>query len=589
MEHDKEKERKLLQSQKMWEEIFDKTNDIITIHDKDFNIIRANKAARRMFGLKLGDFGTKCYKAYHGVDKIPEDCPANSNPVKKEAVFERYEPSLNRYLEYRIIPYHAGDCLSTGCIHIVRDITARKKAEEILKESEARFKELADLLPQPICEVDKEGNFIYANQIGLKTFGYTQKDIDNCLNVLQIFAPEERERVASNILKRLKGKEFEGHEYLMMKEDGSTFPALLYTSAILRSGKPVGVRGVLVDITYRVKAEEEIKKHSYILSNMAEGVNVTDTHGVIRYTNASFERIFGYDKGELIGKNISILNASDEEKDKAIVSEVIQALNQKGFWTGEFRNRRKDGSVFHTLTSISEIELSGEKHWISVQEDITERIELEQSLRKALNEKDVLMKEIHHRVKNNLGVIQSLLSLQLHDVSDEKSRAYFKDARNRVKSMSMIHERLSRSEELSKMDLSEFIKSLANHLFQSSGLNPSKVKLDVNVPEITIDVETMMPCGLIINELVSNAFKYAFPDDRAGAVTIGLVVGKDNEITLSVKDDGVGISDDLNIYETKSLGLQIVSALTNQIQGNLELIKGHGTEIRITFKEKRFR
>jgi two-component sensor histidine kinase len=115
------------------------------------------------------------------------------------------------------------------------------------------------------------------------------------------------------------------------------------------------------------------------------------------------------------------------------------------------------------------------------------------------------------------------------------------------------------------------------------------VKLDVNVPEITIDVETMMPCGLIINELVSNAFKYAFPDDRAGAVTIGLVVGKDNEITLSVKDDGVGISDDLNIYETKSLGLQIVSALTNQIQGNLELIKGHGTEIRITFKEKRFR
>jgi two-component sensor histidine kinase len=221
--------------------------------------------------------------------------------------------------------------------------------------------------------------------------------------------------------------------------------------------------------------------------------------------------------------------------------------------------------------------------------EVTERIAAEERLKQLIEDKDMLMKEIHHRVKNNMAVIQSLLSLQLRDVSDEKSKSYFKDAQNRVKSMSMIHERLSRSEELFKMDLSEFIKSLTYYLFQSYGLDPSKVQLVVNIPEITIDVETMMPCGLIINELVSNAFKYAFPDDRAGVVTIGLLMGKDNEITLSVKDDGAGIPDDLNIYETKSLGLQIVSALTNQIQGDLELVKGNGTEIRITFKEKKFR
>jgi PAS domain S-box-containing protein len=716
MNHDEEKERKLLKSQKIWEEIFDKTNDIITIHDKDFNIIRANKAARRILGLKRGDIKTKCYKAYHGTESIPEDCPVHSAPVKKEAVFERYEPGLNRYFEFRIIPHRAGDCLSSGCIHIVRDITERKKseeklssanellenvfsstnyllayldsdfniirvnqayadagrkprkffvgknhfdlyphreneeifrmvvetgepyaiqgkpfehpdqpergttywdwtlipvkdvsgkvtnlvfslhdvtgqikAEEALKENEARFRELADLLPQPVCEIDKEGNFTYANQLGLKTFGFTQKDIDDGLNVLQIFAPEERNRVARNIKKRLKGEEFEGHEYIMMKNDGNTFPALLYTSAIVRNGMPVGVRGVLVDITYRIMAEEEIKKHSHILKEMAEGVNVADSSGIIKYANAAFERIFGYGKGELIGSNVSILNAVDDEENETTMSEMTETFNKNGFWRGEVRSRRKDGSVFYTLASISEIELSGERHWISVQEDITERIELEQSLRQSLNDKDILMKEIHHRVKNNMTVIQSLLSLQLHDVSDEKSRSYFKDAQNRVKSMSMIHERLSRSEELSKMDLSEFINSLSNHLFQSSGLNPSKVNLDVNIPEITIDVETMLPCGLIINELVSNAFKYAFPDDRAGVVTIGLLVEKDNEITLSVKDNGVGIPDDLNIYETKSLGLQIVSALTNQIQGDLELVKGNGTEIRITFKEKRFR
>jgi PAS domain S-box-containing protein len=589
MDHDEEKEKIFLKSRKIWEEIFYTTNDIITIHDKDFNIVRANIAARKMLGLKSGDLGIKCYKAYHGTDSIPEDCPVLSNSAKEDAVFERYESSLNRYLEFRIIPYREGDCLSTGCVHIVRDITERKKAEEALKESEARFRELADLLPQPICEVDKEGNFTYANQLGLKTFGYTQEDIDNGLNVLQIFAPEEKLRVARNIKKRLKGEEFEGHEYIMMKSDGNTFPALLYTSAIVRGGMPVGVRGVLVDITDRIKAEEEIKKHSHILKEMAEGVNVADSRGVIKYTNAAFERIFGYDKGELIGKNVSILNASDDEEIELILSEVTKALNEKEFWTGEFRNRRKDGSVFYTLASISEIELSGERHWISVQEDITERIELEQSLRQSLIEKDLLMKEIHHRVKNNLSVIQSLLSLQLRDVSDEKSKSYFEDARNRVKSMSMIHERLSRSDELSKMDLSEFINSLANHLFQSHELNPSKVKLEVSISEIAIDVETMMPCGLIINELVSNAFKHAFPDERAGVVTVGLIVGKNNEISLSVKDDGIGIPDDLNIYETKSLGLQIVSALTNQIHGDLELIKDNGTEIRITFKEKRFR
>jgi two-component sensor histidine kinase len=207
--------------------------------------------------------------------------------------------------------------------------------------------------------------------------------------------------------------------------------------------------------------------------------------------------------------------------------------------------------------------------------------ELEQSL----FDKDMLMKEVHHRVKNNLAVIQSLLRLQLIDITDDKSREHFHDAGNRVKSMAMIHELLYRSDDITRLSSLEYIRNLVNTLFHNYKTSTQAIRLQYDIQDIELDVDTMMPLGLIINELVSNALKYAFPDEMNGELSISMKRAGDTSCELVIKDTGVGLPEDLDIKNTKSLGLMIVNSLVNQLRGTSEVSNRGGTEFRIVFAE----
>jgi PAS domain S-box-containing protein len=217
--------------------------------------------------------------------------------------------------------------------------------------------------------------------------------------------------------------------------------------------------------------------------------------------------------------------------------------------------------------------------------DVSRTKEDEEMIRKSLSEKETLIKEIHHRVKNNLAVIQSLLKLQAIYIEDEETKGLFNESQNRVQSMSMIHERLYKTDDLSTVNFGEYIRSLATQLFRSYRINPSLVKLIIDVPDLGVDVNTMIPCGLILNELVSNACKYAFPDDRKGELSV-MLDKRDDEYSLIVKDDGAGLPENLDIYNTESLGMQIVTALVKQIKGKLEVDKEGGTKFSVSFREK---
>jgi two-component sensor histidine kinase len=210
--------------------------------------------------------------------------------------------------------------------------------------------------------------------------------------------------------------------------------------------------------------------------------------------------------------------------------------------------------------------------------------ELEQSL----SDKDMLIKEVHHRVKNNLAVVLSLLRLQSGQVKDERSKGYFLESQNRIRAMSMIHEYLYLSDDMTNVNCEQYIKNLINQLFQSYNVQALKTKLQVKVSDIMLDLDTMILCGLIINELVSNALKYAFPDESEGELTVELSREKDDKYVLAVKDNGVGLPQDLDIYNTESLGMQIVASLATQLKGMLELNREDGTDFRIIFREKRF-
>ena len=225
---------------------------------------------------------------------------------------------------------------------------------------------------------------------------------------------------------------------------------------------------------------------------------------------------------------------------------------------------------------------------------ITERDELEElknsrnQLQEALEEKEMLLKEIHHRVKNNLMIISNLLELQSYYIKDKADLNVFRDSKTRADSMALIHEKLYQSTDLKGINFREYIHSLAFDIFDTYNIAPDRIKLVINVENIILDVNTAIPLGLIINELLTNSLKYAFPDDKKGIITI-IFSKTDNIFTLIIKDNGIGLKHGIDFRNTDSLGLEIVNNLTRQIDGNVELVYDDGSEFRITFKELEYK
>jgi len=223
---------------------------------------------------------------------------------------------------------------------------------------------------------------------------------------------------------------------------------------------------------------------------------------------------------------------------------------------------------------------------IEVSRDITKTVSAERHLIRSLDEKETLIKEIHHRVKNNLMVVQSLLKLQSNKARYKADRQMFAESENRVRAMGMIHERLYRSGDLSTIDMPEYINSLASVLFSSYRQDNSMVELRVQTDDLSMDIDTIIPCGLILNELVSNALKYAFPKGQKGLIEVRLTDNGDNTCTLKIMDNGIGLPEGLDLYSTDTLGMQIVTSLCQQIDASLEVSNEGGTAFMVTFSIK---
>lgn len=275
-------------------------------------------------------------------------------------------------------------------------------------------------------------------------------------------------------------------------------------------------------------------------------------------------------------------------EDKQHVLTDVEHLFRDGHHIHEYRFLHKDGGYRWTRDEVKlvydtegrPIEMVGS--WI----DITERKEAEEKVQASLREKEVLLKEIHHRVKNNMQVVSSLLSLQANRVQDSASLEVLRESQNRVKSMALIHEKLYQSKDLAKVDFADYVRDLTMHLFRTYRTNAGAITLRINVSEnVRLGVDTAIPCGLIVNELVSNALKYAFPGGRAGEVRVDLEREGGGELTLVVSDNGVGFPADVDPGHTGSLGLKLVTTLADQLEGSIELERSAGTLFKVTFAE----
>jgi two-component sensor histidine kinase len=252
----------------------------------------------------------------------------------------------------------------------------------------------------------------------------------------------------------------------------------------------------------------------------------------------------------------------------------------------EYRLRRHDGEYRWLIdTGVPLFESNGRfAGYIGSCIDLTERKEMEDRLRKALKEKENLLREVHHRVKNNLQVISSLLNLQIGSIKDQQIAQLFRECQARIMSIALLHESLHRSNDLSHINMAEYMRTLTGHLFRSYGVDSGKIQLSLHVDDVDLDVDTGLTCGLIIDELVSNCLKHAFLNGHPGQITVDLRAHDDQTYTLQVGDDGIGLPKDGRLNNQDSLGLELVSLMAEKLDGTVELQSGHGTEWKIQFR-----
>ena len=226
-----------------------------------------------------------------------------------------------------------------------------------------------------------------------------------------------------------------------------------------------------------------------------------------------------------------------------------------------------------------------EQHTLALESEVEERQRAEEELKRSLGDKEILLQEIHHRVKNNMQIVSSLIDLQSRQTTDEQTLELFRDSRDRIRSMALVHELLYQSNDLARIDLPNYIRTLNTDLFFSYTVSNEKIQHRIEVDEIALGIDMAIPCGLVINELVSNALKYAFPDDRQGTVLVELRCGEYDSYALAVRDDGIGLPADFDIRRSNSLGMTLVQTLVRQLRGELTINRENGTSFDITFSQ----
>ena len=323
-----------------------------------------------------------------------------------------------------------------------------------------------------------------------------------------------------------------------------------------------------------------------ILEIADEAIISIDSGQRICAFNQGAERIFGYKADEILGKPLSVLIPAryrgahaNHVGDFTQSGVAARAMAQRG----EISALRKGGEEFPAEASISKVEIDGALILTVILRDVSDRREVERKLRETLAEKEMLLREVHHRVKNNLQVVSSLLNLQARATGVEDLSRAFQESQNRVQSMALIHEQLYESHNLSDVDFPEYIRQLASRLFRTYQVRTDRVRLETEISDVRIGVDLAVPCGLILNELISNSLKYAFPDGREGVIFVRVERMHDLSAVLIVGDDGVGLPSEVGFWSTKTLGLRLVRSLVRQLDGEIDVVGPPGAEYRIRF------
>ncbi len=377
-----------------------------------------------------------------------------------------------------------------------------------------------------------------------------------------------------------------GRDLFGLRKDGSEFPIEIGLNPI-ETEQGTLVLSAIVDLSQRKRMEERFRR---VVESAPNAMVMISAGGRIEMVNAQAEIVFGYARSEMLGKPVEMLVP---ERFRGHHPGLRQSFfhDPKSRPMGEGRDLyglRGDGSEFPVEIGLNPIETEEGSMVLSAIVDISDRKQREREIERALKEKDILLGEIHHRVKNNLHVIHSLLDLQSARISDPLVQAMLVDSQNRIRSMALIHQTLYQSKDFSGVDFSTFLDSLIPTLISSYGADPSLIALSIAADEVKLPLSAAIPCGLLVNELISNALKHGFPNGRSGKIVVAVAATPDVDghgelVTLTVGDDGIGIPDDLDLLHTETLGLQLVRLLADQVHGTLAIQRHDPTRFSIAF------
>ena len=479
-----------------------------------------------------------------------------------------------------------------GLMGVSRDIKEVKKIENEIINSEKKYRELFENFSDAVIIVDENNTTIDINDAG-KTLFEVENNI--AYNFYSFVAEKDKFIVAEKAKELRAEGVVRNFEVEIIAAKGTKKNIEISSSAFYENGIFKGSRDVIRDISEKKKREKLLIQQSSTIQSIFENTSnvviwTLDTNFNISSLNSEFIRIFKdkIDESIQVGDNF-FSKISDNLKPYKPELIVDMKNAYKSAQLGISQNFESvifglNGKQMIYETFLSPIKIKGKNKFdlACLAIDLTHKKEIELKLRKLLKEKEVLLKEVHHRVKNNLQVISSILNLQSSYVKDKMTLDILRESQNRIKAMSFIHESLYRSDDFSFVNFSSYINSLSSNLVQTYIIKHANINLELDLGDVNLNLDQAIPCGLIINELVSNSIKYAFPFNRKGKIRIELIK-EGNKINLKVSDNGVGLPSNLDVENTDTLGLQLVYTLVSQLDGDIKVINKKGTTFLFNF------
>jgi len=466
-----------------------------------------------------------------------------------------------------------------------QDIDKRKRAQIESERNRLLLETISRQAESPIWVHDSKGRYLFVNQEWKKVFGLEDREIigESLFDLFDEHIAREFYEKDQKVVESDRLQKFE--EQIMTPQGERYFLTNRFPMTDI-PGVGRGVGGVATDITDRIQMEEELKFNSHLLDEIGEAVITTDPNGDIIYWNRAAEQLYGWTESEALGQNV--LDVTPTLASKELAAEIFFMLQKGESWSGEFNVKGKDGSEFPVAVTNSPVfdEKGNLIAIIGISSDITERKANEARIMRSLKEKELLLGEVHHRVKNNLAIISSLISLQMETVTDENLRYVLENSRNRIHSIAMVHELLYQAENFSEIPFEEYVRNLMEAIKKTIGFEKNNVRIITEVKVDDLNINQAIPLGLMLNEVITNSLKYAFVGRDKGSIQVKITRSDNNFINVLYADDGNGYPDEINFTDTESLGHILIHTLLKQLKAEYRVDTENKFRLEFKFDER---